>query len=252
MAVSADALQVYARARDADRGRERAGAPEARAPADLGRSGRRVVQRRPVRGAGARRDRLAAGRGPAPDRRRRDGPVPARGADRAEPQATAARGGPRTLDRRARAAAARTRCTRCSPSGRRRSAGRIEPGDRQRIVRALELLDAGELDPGTAARRGSVGAVERVGQAADAADRPGHGPRRGCTRGSTRESTQMLAAGAQDEVRQRERRRRVADRAQGARVRGAAGRRRRGDEATHPQLRAPAAHLDAKARGRRA
>jgi tRNA dimethylallyltransferase len=27
-------------------------------------------------------------------------------------------------------------------------AGRIEPGDRQRIVRALELLDAGELDPG--------------------------------------------------------------------------------------------------------
>jgi tRNA dimethylallyltransferase len=81
------------------------------------------------------------------------------------------------------------------------AAGRIEPGDRQRIVRALELLDAGELEP------------EDAGDAAEASELWSAAVRRPTLlAGLTIEREQlyaridaraerMLAAGAQAEVR---------------------------------------------------
>ena len=62
----------------------------------------------------------------------------------------------------------------------------------------------------------------------------------------------MVAAGAADEVARQRRGRRRPDRAQGARLRRAPGRRRRGDEAPDPPVRPPPADVDAKARRRRA
>src|ERR1700740_2095182 len=70
VAVSADALQVY-QGLEALTGaaRARRRARRARAPADLGDPGRRVIQRRPVCGARARGGRCGARRRAAPDRR---------------------------------------------------------------------------------------------------------------------------------------------------------------------------------------
>ena len=97
----------------------------------------------------------------------------------------------------------------------------IDPNDRQRIVRALELLDAGELEPpeepsqlwsaelrhptllaGLTMEREALYA--RIDARVDG----------------------MLAAGAREEVRRAQRRRRLGDGPQGARLRGAARRRR--------------------------
>ena len=124
------------------------------------------------------------------------------------------------------------------------SAAEIDPTDRQRIVRALELLDAGELEPpqeeselwSSATRHPTllVGLTmerEQLYERIDARVDP------------------MLASGVQNEVRLAAAARCVPDRPQGARIRGAAGRRRRGDETPNAQLRAPAADLDAKAGG---
>ena len=122
------------------------------------------------------------------------------------------------------------------------AASEIDPSDRQRIVRALELLDAGELEPQsddselwTDDMRHStllVGLVmereqlyERIDARVDA----------------------MIAAGAQDEVRRARAAGASRHRAQGTRVRRAVGGRRRLDEAPNPQLRPAPADLDAKA-----
>ena len=59
----------------------------------------------------------------------------------------AARGRPRALDGRARAPRAAGAARDPRASARRGRRAEIEPTDRQRIVRALELLDAGELEP---------------------------------------------------------------------------------------------------------
>ena len=120
----------------------------------------------------------------------------------------------------------------------------IDPNDGRRVVRALELLDAGELEPpdgpsqlwSAELRRPTLLAgltmerealYARIDARVDA----------------------MLAAGAARGGAPRARGRSLADGAQGARLRGAAGGRRGGDEASHAQLRAPPAHLDAQARG---
>ena len=147
VAVSADALQVYA-------GLETltgAASPAEQALLEhrlrVVPAARRDLQRRPVRAARARRDRRAARRRAPPDRRRRHRPVPARRAGRARPAPAAAGGRARALAGRARAQRARGRCTPCSRERAPWAAAEIDPNDRQRIVRALELLDLGELEP---------------------------------------------------------------------------------------------------------
>ena len=135
------------RPRDAHRRRHAGGARRARAPPRLIPAGRRDVQRGAVRAARARRDRRAARRRAPADRRRRNGPVPARRAHGSRPAPAAAPGAARALDRRARRARALPRCTRGSQRLAPWAAERIDPGDRQRIVRALELLELGALEP---------------------------------------------------------------------------------------------------------
>ena len=144
VAVSADALQVYA----ASRSLTGAATPQERAQLE-----HRLLSILPVdatfsAGAYARarapRDRRPAGGRPPPDRRRRHRPLPARRARRARPAPARPGGHPRPLPRR--------------PRGSRRPALHDEldaPGSRnhhratdpQRIVRALELLDAGHEPP---------------------------------------------------------------------------------------------------------
>ena len=120
----------------------------------------------------------------------------------------------------------------------------IDPGDRHRIVRALELLEAGQARAAARAER----AVDDRGPTSDAARRARDGADALYERIDARVDA-MIAAGAADEVRApRHVPAQVDDRSQGARLRGAARRRCRGDEAPHPQLRAPAADLDAQAR----
>ena len=76
------------------------------------------------------------------------------------------------------------------------AAAEIDPGDRQRIVRALELFDAGELEPPD---RG-VRAVDRRRAAPDAAGRARDGARALYARIDARVD-EMLAAGVEAEVR---------------------------------------------------
>ena len=124
------------------------------------------------------------------------------------------------------------------------AAAEIEPTDRQRIVRALELLDAGELEPPDGESELWTDAVRRptllVGLVME---------REQLYARIDARVDRMVAAGAEDEVRRAN--------AAGASVtaRKALGfeellaRRRRGDEAPHAQLRPPPADLDAQARG---
>lgn len=76
------------------------------------------------------------------------------------------------------------------------AAARIQPGDRQRVVRALELLDAGELEPPEEESQLWTGAVRHptllVGLVMERQQLYGRIERR---------VDEMLAAGAQDEVR---------------------------------------------------
>ena len=173
VAVSADALQVYVGLEIAHRSGHRGRASSARAPADLVPAGRRSVQRRAVRGARPRRDRRAARRRPPADRGRRDGPVSARCAHRAEPAAGRRPKGCASAGRPSSSTAGPEALHAILARRAPWAAAEIEPTDRQRIVRALELLDAGELEP---PQRG-VRAVDRRGAPPDAADRPGDGAR---------------------------------------------------------------------------
>ena len=102
VAVSADALQVYAGLETLTGAATPAEQARARAPPALVPAARRDLQRRAVRRAGPRPDRRAARARAAPDRRRRHRPLPARRAGRARPAPAAAGGRARALDRRAR------------------------------------------------------------------------------------------------------------------------------------------------------
>ena len=129
------------------------------------------------------------------------------------------------------------------------TAARIGPGDASRVIRALELIEMGE-EPApqgddsrlwTAALRRPTLLCGLVMQRSALYERIDERVER------------MVAAGAADEVRRARPRRRLADRAQGAGLRGAARGRRRGHEAAQQELRQTTAHMDAQAdRGHRA
>ena len=128
---------------------------------------------------------LAARR--AADRRRRHRPVPARRARRPRrcarrrPTRCARAGRPSSTARGPRGAARRS--SRGARRGRPRASS---PRDRSRIVRALELLELGELEPRA---EGPNRAVDRRDAPPDAPGRPRRWSARRCTRGSTRAST---------------------------------------------------------------
>ena len=124
------------------------------------------------------------------------------------------------------------------------AAAAIATTDRTRVIRALELLEQGESPPTTgdasrlwtAATRHStvlVGLTLDRGRLYEQIDA---------------RCEQIVAGGCPCRGPSGGRRRRVADGAQGARLRGAARRRYRGDEAPHAQLREAPARVDAKAR----
>ena len=144
VAVSADAMQVYDGPADPDRRGERSRNSEQLEHRLLGFV---PITQTFSAGAYAERahagDRRAARAGPAPDRRRRHRPLPARGAGRARP---APAGRPTTIRTKLgqRPAAARRAPRRSCPP---RSRPGIEPTDRQRILRAHELLEAGHEPP---------------------------------------------------------------------------------------------------------
>ena len=201
VAVSADALQVY----DGLEILTGAATPQEQQRLEhrlVGfLPGRRAVQRRRLRAPRPRRDRRPARAGPAADRRRRHRPVPARRAGRARPP-------PARATRRSATAAVRscrrTVRRRCTTSSQRRApaaAAAHRAHRRQRIIRALELLDAGHEPP---ARRSSCG--------------PPTPATRRCSPALTMEREAlyeridarvdaMVAAGARDEVERRGRRR---------------------------------------------
>ena len=157
VAVSADALQVYAAWRSSPARPTRA--TQARWSTGWCRSSTstETFSRRRVRAARPRRDRRDPRRRRDADRRRRHRPLPARRAGRAGPRA------------RRRAPGVRERADgRAGDAGRRGAARRladrapavaqaIDPGDRHRIVRALELDAQGALDARAARRRASSG-----------------------------------------------------------------------------------------------
>ena len=155
VAVSADALQVYG-------GLETltgvATAAEQRARSSTGSSRSCPSTRRFSAGeyaalAHAEIDGLlAAGR--AADRRRRHRPLPARRARRPDAAPAAARRGrARRWEDELERRGARARCTPSWPRARAVGGrGRSSPHDRSRIVRALELLELGELEPPATAR----------------------------------------------------------------------------------------------------
>ena len=165
VAVSADALQVYA-------GLELL--TGVATPAQQRELEHRLVSFVPVDArfsvaeyaalAHAEIDELLAERRDA-DRGRRHRPLPARGADRARRCGRRRRPACASAGTRSSSAAARRRCTRCSRERAPWAAAAIDPADRHRIVRALELEEIGALEP----PRGRVAAVER----ATCATRPG-------------------------------------------------------------------------------
>ena len=206
VAVSADALQVYAGleiltgAADARRARAaRAPAASASVPVD------EHVQRRRVRARCAHAEiDGAARRRAAPDRRRRHRPLPARRAGRARPAPAARR------RRRARA-------------GRRELAARAAPAAlHAELARARRARPRGiDARPTASASsaRSSCSTPARAAAAAggdsqlwtdrhpppDAARRPGHGPRGALRRASTRASTRWSPPAPREEVRARRR-----------------------------------------------
>ena len=198
------------RPRDPHRRGHAAGAGAARAPAAR-RSCPSTRRSAPAstRGCAHARDRRPARGRPPADRRRRHRPVPARRARRARPAPARPAADPRPPPRRPRARAARRRSTTSSPS---RGPGSHDPRHRRPAHRPRAR--AARRRPRAARRRA---AVDRGHAPPDAARRPDDGARGAEARGSTSASTRWSRAGAADEVRAR-RRRRVDDRAQGARL----------------------------------
>ena len=128
-------------------------------------------------------------------------------------------------------ATARPLCTRALAERAPWAAQGIDPNDRQRIVRALELLEAGELEPPSGPSQLWSDDVRRptllIGLVME----------REALYARIDARVERCSPPASARRSARARRRCVVDRAQGARVRGAAQRRHRGDEAPHPQLR---------------
>ncbi len=123
------------------------------------------------------------------------------------------------------------------------AAEEIDPNDRQRVVRALELLDLGELEPPEGPSQLWTAEMRHptllVGLTME---------REALYARIDARVEAMLAAGVREEAQRAHAAGASGHRAQGARLRGAAGRRRRGHEAPHAQLRAAPAHVDAQAR----
>ena len=187
--------------------------PAERADAARRRSGRSTTRRSVgeyARLAHAAIDEILA-RGPDAGRRRRHRPLPPRGARRPRRcrrrrrRARASAGSGSTTRRR------RARRTRCSPSAIPRPPRRVHPNDRRRVVRALELAEAGaSLAPGATTGSG-----------------PARRGTRRCSSGSTSRATSSSArieaadarrcssAGVEDEVARGARRADLDDRAQG-------------------------------------
>ena len=247
VAVSADALQVYSGLETltgvADA--RRSGAP--RTSARLVPADRRDVQRRAVRAAGARRDRRAARRRRASDRHRRHRALPARRARGPRARPAAAGRGSRHAGRPSWRRPGRRRSMPAWLGARRGQPSGSSPTDRHRIVRALALLDLGELEPPEGPSRLWTAETRRPTRLIGLDPRP---------RGAVRADRRTRAGDGRGGSRARRseppsRRGRVGDGAQGARLRRAARGRRRGDAAPHAQLRQAPADLDAQARGRR-
>ena len=234
------------RPRDAHGRRDRARAGRARAPAALVRRPARDLLGGRVRRARPRRDRRGARGGAAPDRRRRHRPLPPGRPDRpgAAPAARTRRSA--RPSRPGSTSSAPSGSTPSWPRGRPPRAAAIDPRDRTRVGRALELLEMGE-DPapggadsrlwtaelrhptllcGLTMERAAL--YERIDARVDA----------------------MIAAGAADEVARVDAAGAGRHGARGARLRGAARRRPRGHEAPHAQLREAPARLDAPPPGR--
>ena len=222
VAVSADALQLY-------RGLEiLTGAPE---------RGRAGAARAPARRhAAAHRDARAPASSPAPrtPRSTRCSPRAAGRSSSAAPACTCAPRWPSSTCARPSDPAIRAR-RRAQLEARRRAgparrAGRARARDRRRDPPAgRRSASRARSSCSTPARRRPPGAEDSrlwTADAAppDAAGRPHHGPRGARTPASRRASTRWSPPAPSEEVRARRRRRRVARRAPGARLRGAARR----------------------------
>ena len=242
VAVSADALQVY-RGLEVLTGaatRERAGA--ARAPADRASwtpTRRSAPASTP---AGAPRDRRAAGRRPAPDRRRRHRALPARRARRARPSPAASPGDPRAAPTSSSKSTAPPPCTRELAARAPAAAATVRP-DRQPArrprARAARRRPRSR-PPATSCGPSATRHPTLLG-------RPDDGARARSSGGSTPASTRCsppapprrcappTARGASPTVRKALGFRELLDG------------RRRGDAPQHPPLHAPPADLDAQA-----
>ena len=173
--------------------------------------------------------------GRAADRRRRHRPAPPRRAGRAGPAPGATGRGPASAGSREAYVAA-------GPEALHAELARRAPW-------AAETVDAARSQPtscatwnctsrGSSSRLPAPPAMDGRHPPPDAARRPRRWNARRSTRASTPASTRWSPAGAARRGPRRQRGRRVGDRPQGAGLRRAAGRRRRGDEAPHAQLRA--------------
>ncbi len=183
------------------------------------------------------------------DRRRRHRPVPARRARRARPAPAAGARGPRARcmadagARGARGAARRAGRPRARGRGRHRPARPPSRRPRARAARRRRAADRARRRDNRLWTTDTRHPTLLVGLTMD---------RDALHARIDARVDAMVAAGARDEVRAARRRGRVGHRAQGARLRRAAGRRRRGDEDAHAPLRQAPAHLAAQAARRRA
>ena len=239
--MSADAMQVYDGPADPHRRGERR-ASSARlehrllgfVPID------RDLLRRRLRPARARGDRRAARRRAGA---RSSSAAPACTCARRWPSSTSAR--PSTRDPGALGRATRGRSSELHAALPEAVAAGIEPTDRQRVLRAHELLEAGHEPPPPA--HAPSRAVDRAHAPSDAARRADDGPRgarRAHRRPHRRDARGRRPRGGAERRTQPARRPTARKR---ARLPGAARRRHRGDANEDPPLRQAPAHLAAQA-----
>ena len=189
---------------------------------------------------------LAAG--PPADRRRRNRALPARRARGPVAAAAAARRRAGALDCRSSRATARRRCTRVLAAARAMGGCGDRP-DRQPPDRARARASTRPASSSRPAANPSCGRGRRAIRHCWSASWPSASA---STRRSTRASTRCSRPAWSRRCGAPRSGRSERHGTQGARLRRAAGRRRRGDEAPHPQLRAAPADLDAQAPGRAA